>query len=122
MDFGQLIERIHRWTLRFSKLSPERQAREEPLRAGLLRRILAGCFFALILQAALFIYRGGGLQRFLFWLSWGTIEPLVLLLIAVWFERKPRISLASILAVIALSHIAAFTRVQLSQPHLTRSL
>jgi hypothetical protein len=57
MDLGQVVERINRWTLRFSKLSPERQTREEPLRAGLLRRILAASFIALIVQAALFTYR-----------------------------------------------------------------
>jgi signal transduction histidine kinase len=119
MDIGQMI---NRWTLRFSKLSPERQAREQPLRALLLRRVLAASFIALIVQASVFIYHGGGLRRFLFWFAWGTIEPLTLLLIAAWFERKHRIALASILVVIALSHIAAFTGVQFGEQHLTGAL
>jgi len=122
MDFGQVIDRVNRWTLRYSKIGPERQAREEPLRSALLKRILAASFALTTAQGAAYIWYGRSEPRFLWWFAWGTLEPIVVLLIAAWSARKRRIALASALAVIALSHLAAFAGIQFEQQLLTGAL
>jgi signal transduction histidine kinase len=104
MDAGRVTGRIDNWARHLYRITPERLAREEPLRAELLRHILRACFAALMVQGALLVYLGIDS----FWFIWTTAEPAALLAVAAWCARKRQTHLATVLLLVALSHVAAF--------------
>ncbi len=104
MDAGKVTAWINEWARRLHRISPERLAREEPLRAELLRYILRACFGALIVQGAALVY----FRIQPFWLLWTTVEPLAMLAVAAACARKRQTHVATLLLLIALSHAAAF--------------
>jgi signal transduction histidine kinase len=108
MDIGAVMSRL---TPRREN-SQARIKREEPLRAELLRTILTASFIAIVTLAIFQIfYRTHG-ERFWFWFAWGTLDPALFLGLAAWVARKKHITLAATLAIVGLSHWAAFAGLQ----------
>jgi signal transduction histidine kinase len=104
MDAGRLTDR-RRWTWRVYGLTAQRLAREEPLRARLLRPILAAVAAALGCQALVLWWARAGATT----LFWAVLEPASLLLLAVWFTQRRHTLSAATLVLVAASHAAAFT-------------
>ncbi len=104
MAAAGIVERVNRWAQRLYRTSPERQEREEPLRVELLRRMLTVLLAMLAAQALVLLY----MRVELFWFLWTTIEPGALLLLSTWCARRGQTHLATMLLLVATSHIAAF--------------
>jgi len=103
MEMG-IAGRLNEWARHIEKLDPERLSREEPLRSELLRQILKACFGLLGLQAVVLV----AIRVEWFWFFFTTMEPAILLAVVAWSARKRQTHLATVLLLVALSHMAAF--------------
>ncbi len=99
-----LAGRLNGWARHIEKLDPKRLAREEPLRSELLGQILKACFGLLAIQAVVL----AAIRVEWFWFLFTTVEPAMLLAIVARSARKRQTHLATVLLLVALSHMAAF--------------
>jgi len=115
MDTAGIAGRLNEWARHFEKLDPQRLSREEPLRAELLRQILKACFGLLTIQSAAL----AAIRVEWFWFFFTTVEPAILLAIVAWSARKRQTHLATVLLLVALSHMAAFVAARLEHLEFT---
>ncbi len=95
---------MRRIAAQFRKPDPDRLAWEQPVRAGLLRRLL----LLSILAEILFLVLGfAGLVRSRLF-PWMALESLALLLVCSGFQKRGNIAVAAALLIVSLSHVAGF--------------
>ena len=98
-----VMDRLHEWSTRFYRLDPERLAREQGLRADLLRRLLlvAGCEAVLYLALGLASVASG---RFF---PYDAIELLAVIALCAWMLSRGYAAAAMALPLVVISHTAS---------------
>lgn len=104
MDLLEQNGRLRRIAARFRKPDPERLAWEQPLRAGLLRRLL---LLSILAEILVLVLGFAGLVRSRLF-PWMAFESLALLLVCGWFQKRGNIAVAAALLIVSLSHVAGF--------------
>jgi hypothetical protein len=98
------FERLEEWTWRLYRIEPARLRREEDLRAVLLRRLLLATGVVCLLYVAL--VASGGLSSGIF--PYDVIELALTVVVCQWLLRRDKVSTATVLLLVVLSHPAGF--------------
>jgi signal transduction histidine kinase len=101
---ARFFERLERWTCRLYRIDPARLRREEDLRAALLRRVIVAAGLACLLYVALVAV--GVLSSSIF--PFDAIELALTLVVCQWLLHRGKVSTATVLLLVVLSHPAGF--------------